>query len=123
MLRLAADPARCLLQGAVARRMHAAVAPFAAWHFITPMAAVAARSRKRFSARWFRRCGSSVPTSTMAATSRSIWLKATLHGGLIDRPDQHGLMRTIIVDADDPTRGVATAAATGAVSRSASPTP
>ena len=41
MLREAADPARCRLQGAVARRMHAAVAPFAADHFITPMAAVA----------------------------------------------------------------------------------
>src|SRR3954453_10702239 len=41
MLRQAADPARCTLNGIVARRMHAAVAPFAADHFITPMAAVA----------------------------------------------------------------------------------
>ena len=41
LLRQAADPERCLLQGVVARRMHAAVAPFAAEHFITPMAAVA----------------------------------------------------------------------------------
>ena len=41
MLRSAADPKQCLLQGVVARRMHAAVAPFAADHFITPMAAVA----------------------------------------------------------------------------------
>ena len=41
MLRQAADPARCLLQGTVARRMHGAVAPFAADQFITPMAAVA----------------------------------------------------------------------------------
>ena len=40
-LRRAADPARCPLRGTVARRMHAAVAPFAAEHFITPMAAVA----------------------------------------------------------------------------------
>ena len=40
-LRKAADPARCTLKGVVARRMHAAVAPFAADHFITPMAAVA----------------------------------------------------------------------------------
>ena len=36
-----ADPAHCALKGVVARRMHAAVAPFAADHFITPMAAVA----------------------------------------------------------------------------------
>ena len=41
LLREPAHPARCSLQGAVARRMHAAVAPFAADHFITPMAAVA----------------------------------------------------------------------------------
>src|SRR5258705_627947 len=41
MLRQAADPTRCLLRGRVARRMHAAVAPFAGDHFITPMAAVA----------------------------------------------------------------------------------
>ena len=41
LLRQAADPARCLLQGKVARRMHDAVAPFASDCFITPMAAVA----------------------------------------------------------------------------------
>src|SRR3954451_19235815 len=40
-LRKAADPENCRLQGRVARRMHAAVAPYAAEHFITPMAAVA----------------------------------------------------------------------------------
>src|SRR5207244_3892156 len=41
LLRQPASAARCLLQGVVARRMHEAVAPFAAEHFITPMAAVA----------------------------------------------------------------------------------
>ena len=41
LLRQATDPARCLLRGTVARRMHEAVAPFASEHFITPMAAVA----------------------------------------------------------------------------------
>ena len=40
-LRKGADPHRCTLKGVVARRMHAAVAPFAADCFITPMAAVA----------------------------------------------------------------------------------
>ncbi len=40
-LRQAADPVQCPLKGIVARRMHAAVAPFASDHFITPMAAVA----------------------------------------------------------------------------------
>jgi ApbE superfamily uncharacterized protein (UPF0280 family) len=41
LLRKAADLERCPLQGKVARRMHEAVAPFAADCFITPMAAVA----------------------------------------------------------------------------------
>ena len=46
-LRAAADPVRCTLAGRVARRMQAAVAPFAAETFITPMAAVAgARGRR-----------------------------------------------------------------------------
>src|ERR671935_2190505 len=40
-LREAADPLHSKLKGTVARRMHAAVAPFAADCFITPMAAVA----------------------------------------------------------------------------------
>src|ERR1700740_2551566 len=40
-LRRAADPKRSALKGVIARRMHAAGAPFAADCFITPMAAVA----------------------------------------------------------------------------------
>src|SRR3954453_14103700 len=40
-LRKAADPMRTALNGVVARRMHAAVTPFAVDGFITPMAAVA----------------------------------------------------------------------------------
>src|SRR5262249_27880903 len=40
-LRRAANPVQTNLTGVVARRMHAAVAPFAADCFITPMAAVA----------------------------------------------------------------------------------
>src|ERR1700733_385403 len=40
-LRSPANPANCTLQGKIARRMHDAVAPYAADHFITPMAAVA----------------------------------------------------------------------------------
>jgi uncharacterized protein len=38
-LRRAADPGACHFKGIVARRMHAAVAPFAADHFITPPSA------------------------------------------------------------------------------------
>ena len=45
----------------------------------------------------------------MAATSRCILADGEhFTVGLMDRPDAPGLMRTMIIDADDPTRGVAT---------------
>src|SRR5258707_14930149 len=47
LLRRAADPRRCLLQGTGARRMHEAVGPFAADCFITPMAGVAGAVAER----------------------------------------------------------------------------
>jgi uncharacterized protein len=109
MLRQAADPARCLLQGTVARRMYAAVAPFAADHFITPMAAVAG----------------SVAEEVLGAMVRAAQLERAYVNnggdialyladgqqftvGVMDRPDDHGLMRTMVIRADHPTRGVAT---------------
>ena len=109
LLRKAADPVRCTLQGTVARRMHAAVTPFAADHFITPMAAVAG----------------SVAEEVLAAMTRAASLDRAyvnnggdiaLHlsdgeiftVGLIDRPDRFGLMRTAEIRADGSTRGIAT---------------
>ena len=72
LLRQAADPARCLLQGVVARRMHAAVAPFAADHFITPMAAVAGAVAEEILGAMLQKRGLIALMSTMAATSRCI---------------------------------------------------
>ena len=109
VLRSAADPARCVLNGAVARRMHAAVAPYAIDHFITPMAAVAG----------------SVAEEILGAMLRDVSLDRAyvnnggdiaLHladgeeftVGLIDRPDQFGMMRTTAIHSSDPSRGVAT---------------
>jgi uncharacterized protein len=109
LLRKAADPACCLLRGKVARRMHDAVAPFAADCFITPMAAVAG----------------SVAEEILAAMTESARLarayvnnggdialhladKEQFTVGLADRPDAPGLLRTTIIHADDRTRGVAT---------------
>jgi ApbE superfamily uncharacterized protein (UPF0280 family) len=108
-LRQPADPVRCTLKGVVARRMHAAVAPFAADHFITPMAAVAG----------------SVAEEILGAMLGAAWLDRAyvnnggdialhLAGGehftlgLIDRPDARGLLRTAVIRAGDPVRGVAT---------------
>jgi uncharacterized protein len=108
-LRKAVDPARCPLRGVVARRMHAAVAPFAADHFITPMAAVAGAVAEEIlgammGAAWLDRAyvnnGGDIALHLAGGEQFSI--------GLMDRPDRYGVMRTMTVDADDRTRGVAT---------------
>ena len=109
MLRQAARPTHCLLQGAVARRMHAAVAPFAADHFITPMAAVAGSVAEEI-------LGAMVQEARLERAYVNNGGDIALHlaegerftVGLIDRPDRQGLMRTTVIDADDPSRGIAT---------------
>ena len=109
LLRQAADPARCPLQGVVARRMHAAVAPFADAHFVTPMAAVAGSVAEEI-----------LEAMTGAARLQRAYVNnggdIALHladgehfsVGLMDRPDASGTMRTLDIDADDPSRGIAT---------------
>jgi ApbE superfamily uncharacterized protein (UPF0280 family) len=109
LLRQAADPARCLLKGKVARRMHAAVAPFAADNFITPMAAVAGSVAEEILGVMVReaRLGRAyVNNGGDIALHLADGERFTL--GLTDRPDAAGLIRTMIIDANDPTRGVAT---------------
>ena len=109
LLRQAADPERCPLQGVVARRMHAAVAPFAAAHFITPMAAVAGSVAEEILAamtevahleRAYVNNGGDIALYLTDGERFSV--------GLMDRPDPSGTMRTIAIDADDPSRGIAT---------------
>ena len=109
LLRTAADPARCTLQGIVARRMHAAVAPFAADHFITPMAAVAGSVAEEILAamvqaapldRAYVNNGGDIALHLTEGEAFTV--------GLIDRPDRLGLMRTTEIRADDPARGIAT---------------
>jgi ApbE superfamily uncharacterized protein (UPF0280 family) len=109
ILRQAADPKQCILQGVVARRMHEAVAPFASKHFITPMAAVAGAVAEEIlgamtgAARFDRAYvnnGGDIALHLAGGEQFTV--------GLMDRPDRQGLMRTMIVDAADPVRGVAT---------------
>jgi uncharacterized protein len=109
LLRQAADPARCLLEGKVARRMYAAVAPFAADHFITPMAAVAGAVAEEI-------LDAMLQSAQLARAYVNNGGDIALHladgehftVGLADRPDVPGLMRTMNIDADNPARGVAT---------------
>jgi uncharacterized protein len=108
-LRRAADPLRCPLKGVVARRMHAAVAPFAVDHFITPMAAVAGSVAEEI-------LGAMLAAASLDRAYVNNGGDIALHltngeqftVGLLDRPDRQGLMRTTDIDADDPARGIAT---------------
>jgi uncharacterized protein len=108
-LRQPADPVRCRLQGNVARRMHAAVAPYAAEHFITPMAAVAGAVAQEI-------LGAMVEAAHLERAYVNNGGDIALHlsrgehftVGLVDRPDQPGLMQTTTIEADDVARGVAT---------------
>ena len=108
-LRKAADPTQCRLQGTVARRMHAAVAPFAVDRFITPMAAVAGSVAEEILGAMLRQAKlerAYVNNGGDIALHLADGEHFTV--GLVDRPDQAGLMRTMIIDAEDPSRGVAT---------------
>jgi ApbE superfamily uncharacterized protein (UPF0280 family) len=108
-LRKAADPVNCTLRGKVARRMYAAVAPYAAEHFITPMAAVAGAVAEKIlgamveAARLKR---AYVNNGGDIALYLSQGEQFTM--GLVDRPDRPGLMRTTTIEVDDVARGVAT---------------
>ncbi|WGD49244.1 UPF0280 family protein [Bradyrhizobium sp. CB1650] len=108
-LRRAADPTRNSLKGIVARRMHAAVAPYAADCFITPMAAVAGSVAEEILGAMLRAAsldrvyvnnGGDIALHLDSGEQFSI--------GLMDRPDRDGVMRTMTLDADDPVRGIAT---------------
>jgi ApbE superfamily uncharacterized protein (UPF0280 family) len=108
-LRKAADPERTALTGVVGRRMHAAVAPFAADCFITPMAAVAGSVAEEI-------LGAMLAAAPLGRAYVNNGGDIALHltgceqfnVGLMDRPDTQGVMRTMTVDADDPVRGIAT---------------
>jgi uncharacterized protein len=108
-LRRAADPAKCALKGVVACRMHTAVAPFASDHFITPMAAVAGSVAEEI-------LGAMLHVARLDRAYVNNGGDIALHladgeqftVGLMDRPDRHGLLRTMTVDAGDPVRGIAT---------------
>ncbi len=109
LLRSAADPRQCLMQGVVARRMHAAVAPFAADHFITPMAAVAGAVAEEILGAMLREAPlerAYVNNGGDIALHLADGAQFTV--GLVERPDRPGLMATTVIVSDDPSRGIAT---------------
>jgi len=94
--------------------MHAAVAPFAADGFITPMAAVAGSVAEEI-------LGAMLGAARLDQAYVNNGGDIALHLGkgehfsigLVDRPDRDGVMRALRVDADDPVRGVATSGCHG----------
>jgi ApbE superfamily uncharacterized protein (UPF0280 family) len=109
LLRQAADPRQNRLQGKVARRMHDAVAPFAADCFVTPMAAVAGAVAEEI-------LGAMLQKAQLTRAYVNNGGDIALHladgerftVGLAERPEASSLMRTMVIHAGDPSRGVAT---------------
>lgn len=108
-LRQAADPLQSAMTSVVARRMHAAVAPFAGDYFITPMAAVAGAVAEEILGamredaqldRAYVNNGGDIALHLALGEQFKI--------GLMDRPDADGILRMLSIDSDDPVRGVAT---------------
>ncbi len=95
--------------GPVARCMHAAVAPFAAEIFITPMAAVAGSVAEEI-------LGVMVAAAPLTRAYVNNGGDIALHLapgeqfriGLVERPDRPSLFATASIAAADPVRGIAT---------------
>jgi hypothetical protein len=108
-LRRAAHPEMCTLQGRVARRMYAAVAPFAAAGFITPMAAVAGAVAEEI-------LGAMTASADLERAyvnnGGDLALHLTHHErftvGLVGDPGASSLIGKTVIEACDPVRGIAT---------------
>ncbi len=108
-LRAQADASGTRLRGRIARRMFAAVAPFADECFITPMAAVAGAVAEEI-----------LGAMTAAADLDRAYVNnggdIALHlapgqrftVGLVDRPDKPSLIGTTVIEAEQRSRGIAT---------------
>jgi ApbE superfamily uncharacterized protein (UPF0280 family) len=108
-LRRPASPDRCALQGVVTQRMDAAVAPFCADIFITPMAAVAGAVAEEI-------LGAMTGAANLSRAYVNNGGDIALYlapderftVGLVDRPDAPNLIGTTRLEAGDPSRGIAT---------------
>ncbi|WP_127090683.1 UPF0280 family protein [Aquabacter cavernae] len=107
-LRAPAAPDASPLRGPVARRMWAAVRPFAAEHFITPMAAVAGAVAQEILAAMVRPGLARAYVNNGGDIALHLSQGESFRIGLVDRPDQPSLTGTAVVDHDSPARGIAT---------------
>jgi len=98
-----------LPQGPIARRMVAAVSPYASRTFITPMAAVAgavaeeileAMTNSAELSRAYVNDGGDIAVHLSPGETFAV--------GMVDRPDRPSLFGTTIIDFSQPVRGIAT---------------
>jgi ApbE superfamily uncharacterized protein (UPF0280 family) len=96
-------------QGAVARRMTAAVMPYAAEYFITPMAAVAGAVAEEILAAMVDAAElSSAYVNDGGDISLHLVTGEKFVVGMVERPDRPSLLGTTTVHAAHPVRGIAT---------------
>jgi uncharacterized protein len=107
---LGADPLSAQApRGAVARRMAAAVAPFRARRFLTPMAAVAgAVAEEVLEAMTTRRRLARAYVNNGGDIALHLAPRETFSIGMVDRPDRPSLFGRATVRTTDRVRGVAT---------------
>lgn len=95
--------------GVVARRMMAAVMPYASEYFITPMAAVAgAVAEEVLTAMLDAACLSRAYVNDGGDIAIHLAAGATFVVGMVERPDRPSLCGTATIDCTDPVRGIAT---------------
>jgi hypothetical protein len=95
--------------GVVARRMTAAVAPYASEYFITPMAAVAGAVAEEILAAML---GAAELSRAYVNDGGDIALHLTADEkfvvGMVERPDRPSLFGTLTITSENPVRGIAT---------------
>jgi uncharacterized protein len=115
-LRQAAGPHTALPEGAIARRMAAAVRPFSGQSFVTPMAAVAGSVADEILAAMIDAAGEDLKRAYVNnGGDIAIHLRAGTQftTGLVDRPDRPNLFAKATIRAEDGIGGIATSGARG----------
>lgn len=108
LLRAPALANPCRLQGGVAQRMWRAVRPFAADHFITPMAAVAGAVAEEILSVMVRPGLRRAYVNNGGDIALHLGAGESFRIGLVDRPDHPRLIGTADVKSAAPARGIAT---------------
>ena len=108
-LRQSSSPEKQWPRGSVARRMTAAVMPYATEYFITPMAAVAGAVAEEILAAM---TNAAELTRAYVNNGGDIALHLDANEkfavGMVERPDRPSLLGTATINAVDPVRGIAT---------------